>query len=125
MDRLAKVVDRSQLAPKRRWEAMFDRERARQEVVAAEEGAIADEEVGEPPEESKVEDENFVVKAVLGHRRQMVDGNWEDQYLLRWKGYGPQHDSWEPAVAMECDELVSEFWERQNVRASRSRAVRL
>jgi transposase InsO family protein len=32
-------------------------------------------------------------------------------YLLAWKGYGPEHNLWEPPASLEhCQELLGEFW---------------
>lgn len=30
-------------------------------------------------------------------------------YLIRWKGYGPESDTWEPATTLNCNELIKEF----------------
>ena len=32
------------------------------------------------------------------------------QYLVRWKNYSDDHNSWEPAAAIECLELVMQDW---------------
>jgi hypothetical protein len=31
------------------------------------------------------------------------------QYRIRWKGYSPAHDSWEPAIQVYTPELIKEF----------------
>lgn len=30
-------------------------------------------------------------------------------YLIRWKGYGPDSDTWEPSTTLNCNELIKEF----------------
>lgn len=30
-------------------------------------------------------------------------------YLIRWKGYGADSDTWEPASTLNCSELIKEF----------------
>jgi hypothetical protein len=67
---------------------------------------------GQPPpvvvfEDGSVQEE---VEAILAHR-------WNsrkscDEYRVHWKGYGPEHRTWEPASHLEhCSELLAEFWE--------------
>lgn len=30
-------------------------------------------------------------------------------YLIRWKGYEPESDTWEPENTLSCDELINDF----------------
>lgn len=30
-------------------------------------------------------------------------------YLIRWKGYGPEGDTWEPEDTLNCDDIVARF----------------
>lgn len=50
-------------------------------------------------------EEEYEVEEILDSRifrRQL-------QYLVRWKGYGPGDNSWEPAKNITADEIISEF----------------
>jgi DNA polymerase IIIc chi subunit len=62
----------------------------------------------------------FEVEAILGHRDQPLsvkqDGTpskrTRREYLVRWRGYTPEHDSWEPTANVEpgCSELLADYW---------------
>ena len=42
---------------------------------------------------SQIESQEYEVEDIIGHRR----SGKALQYLVRWAGYGPQYDTWEPA----------------------------
>ncbi|XP_067640487.1 M-phase phosphoprotein 8 [Eurosta solidaginis] len=33
-------------------------------------------------------------------------------FRIRWKGFGPKHDTWEPEVNLSCDEIIDKFMKR-------------
>jgi Reverse transcriptase (RNA-dependent DNA polymerase)/RNase H-like domain found in reverse transcriptase/Integrase zinc binding domain/Chromo (CHRromatin Organisation MOdifier) domain/Retroviral aspartyl protease/Integrase core domain/Retrotransposon gag protein/Zinc knuckle len=60
----------------------------------------------------------YHVEKVLAHR--LVGRNME--FLIKWKGYAQEHNSWEPAVAIleNCENLVSEYWSQSGTRPTGS-----
>ncbi|KAK4159490.1 hypothetical protein QBC43DRAFT_129472 [Cladorrhinum sp. PSN259] len=54
-------------------------------------------------------DEYFQVEEILDSRRR----GRRREYLVRWQGYGHEHDSWEPVAHLEkCPEMLEQFHER-------------
>ncbi|XP_036319282.1 M-phase phosphoprotein 8 isoform X1 [Rhagoletis pomonella] len=33
-------------------------------------------------------------------------------FRIRWKGFGPKHDTWEPEANLSCDEIIDKFMKR-------------
>ena len=65
-----------------------------------------------PPEPAPLDvegEEEYEVEEVLDSRRY---GRWRKlQYLVRWKGWGPEHDSWEAAEDLtNAPDLVKKFY---------------
>ena len=43
---------------------------------------------------------------------EILDSRWHQrrfQYLIKWKGYGREHNSWESASKVSAPELIAEF----------------
>jgi hypothetical protein len=61
----------------------------------------------EPPPEIIGNDPEFEVEQIVSSRR--VGKKKSLQYKIRWKGYSPAHDSWEPAMQVHTPELIKRF----------------
>jgi hypothetical protein len=61
----------------------------------------------QPPPEIVEGDPEFEVEQIVGSRR--VGRKKTLQYKIRWKGYSPAHDSWEPAAQVHTPDLIKEF----------------
>ncbi|KAL0491213.1 hypothetical protein AKO1_013300 [Acrasis kona] len=55
--------------------------------------------------ESQDEEEVYEVEKILNKR--ITRG--KVIYLLRWKGYGPEYDTWEPSCNLTCSELIKQY----------------
>ena len=53
---------------------------------------------------------HYAVDQILNHRK--VGGQYE--YKVRWAGYGPEHDTWEPTRNIQSSgaKSVLKYWER-------------
>jgi hypothetical protein len=61
----------------------------------------------EPPSEIIDGDLEFEIEQIVGTRQ--VGKKKTLQYKIRWKGYSPAHDSWEPARQVHAPKLIEEF----------------
>ena len=58
-----------------------------------------------PPQPNRQPHEEFEVEAVLGLRR--MGRGW--QVLIKWVGYGEEHNEWVARSKCNCDRLIEEY----------------
>ena len=64
-----------------------------------------------PPIPLVIDDDlQYEVDQVIDHRDIKRGNRSKREYLLKWLGYGPEHNSWEPATNLLCDELIKQYW---------------
>ncbi len=82
------------------------------EVLRKQEEYIGEDE--EQEEEEEIADGLYEVERICDKRQHR--GEW--QYLLKWRGYDEQHNSWERASSCDgCQELIRDF-ERNRLEAA-------
>ena len=69
------------------------------------------------PPPIEIEDEyEYEVEAIMDKRTRRVGRRVITQYLIKWSGYGHEHNSWEPAANLtHCSEMLQAFERAQSL----------
>jgi hypothetical protein len=52
----------------------------------------------------------FVIDTILDHRVKSKGRTLERQYLIKWTGYGAEHNSWEPEEEVSRTVYFKNYW---------------
>ena len=63
-----------------------------------------------PPSDLIGGEEEYEVESIRSHR--YFGRNKKLQFLIRWKGYAPSDDTWEPADSVHAPDLIKEYKQR-------------
>ena len=65
------------------------------------------------------EDNHFQMDFIVAHKTIVIDGVREHRFKVRWQGYSPRDDTWEPASNLPADE-VRKYIANANMRTPRA-----
>lgn len=63
----------------------------------------------------RFEEPAYEVQAILAHRQTAQDY----EYLVRWRHYGPEADTWEPTSSFNALEVIDRYWTRRGQQTGR------
>lgn len=69
------------------------------------------------PDEDVDEEEAYEVEKILDERSRKGC----TEYLIQWKGFGPENNTWEPEDNLSCDEIIEDFKAKKKKKGSPSK----
>lgn len=63
----------------------------------------------------------YNVNKIVAHKK--VNREWH--FLIRWKNYGPESDTWEPKRNLFCEKMLDEYMKKENLNLNKNFAEKI